>query len=275
MTILVVLISRDANLHELVRSKSSGLLSPDLRHFGSENVELASYHIENLNSIEDAKRYAVRIGKNKSGLIILGEDALAGSLVSLADGYLLASIALENEYRVRLGSLNKVVAKTLKALEAIRTHNNSSKYARIIRLPLTNFDAAEMEQMQTLCANPLAPNFKAELEGLLESIRVRRQTPLRSKRHPRPDFVLVDDRGHRFSFGYEQHSEPDSGNPHTYACQLRKIFRFGDSIEPWRHYNVTSPTTAVKSHDFIDCHGAVTRCSRSSHANAFPGGFVG
>lgn len=276
MTILVLVITQNSDLHDLVRGKASGLLSPDLRQLAGEPVELASYHIDGTGQIENAKRYAVRAGKDKSGLIVLGENGLVAGLATLADGYLLAPVILDGEQRARLRSLNKTVAKGLRAFEAIRTLNRDGKYGRIIRLPLRNFVAPEMARLAALCAQPLeTANFGSVLTALLEEIRITRQTPLRSKRYPKPNYVLVDDRGHQFSFGSEQHSEPDTAAPHTYGCHLRKAFRFGDAIEPWRHYNVTSPVIAMNAHDFIDCHGSTTRCSRTSHANAFPGGFVG
>lgn len=274
MTVQIIVVSRHVGLHDVVRTKDLSALSPNLRQVGGEPVMIASFHLGPKDGIEDARRYVARRATNRSGLVVLVDEALVGAFRDLCDTVLLGRLIPGENQRSLINGLNQSVAQGLRVLETVRSKNRDEKWARIIRLPLLNFDAPELAELRALFEDITVPDFKPQLADLLERIRSVRQTPLYQGRNPAPKYVLIDDLNHQFHFGLENHSTPNTAPPHTYACHLRRGFRFGDEIEIWRHFNVSSERTRIDAHDFADCHGAATRCARKDHANAFPGGFV-
>lgn len=146
------------------------------------------------------------------------------------------------------------------------------RHLKAFLLPLKNFQAGEIPELQQVCSHSLERRkFAHDLDVLLERL-LRRQKPKRSTDSSKT--YLIDDQDRHFEYGKERHARCETGHPHIFLCAFKRDFRFGVKIEePDRHYNVSLEQGSMKGRPIVDCHGSTGTAPRDTHVNLFPSGF--
>ena len=145
-----------------------------------------------------------------------------------------------------------------------------------LMLPIRNFEAAELTEITRLVReDSRSPAFAGDMNIQLTELLKRRRT---RKNSTFPTKYFIDDKGMHFVYGNEHHAQFDTGAPHTAACHLNGLFRFGKSIDKSRHYNVSLGDGDIThiAGELPDCHGAIKKIPtspRRSHVNMFANDF--
>ncbi len=159
---------------------------------------------------------------------------------------------------------------------ALKNMMSDAEKEQALMLPIRNFEAAELLEITRLIREEnRSPAFSGDMEVQLTRLIKRRRT---RKKSTYPTKYFIDDKGGHFVYGNEHHALFDTGAPHTAACHLNGLFRFGKCIDKSRHYNVSFGDGDVThiSGDFPDCHGAIKTIPAAphrSHVNMFANDF--
>jgi hypothetical protein len=163
-------------------------------------------------------------------------------------------------------------AKALRALGQVLARFHRGEDGDLLILPLRNFRAVELAEIARLCRDEnLESNFGDLIDTQLALLR-RRLRP--RKRTTYKTVYAVDDADRFFVFGRERHSRFATGGDHRLSCEIAGNMRFGKTIDPGRHFNVseTEGDSTSISGEFRDCHNVerlVKTHPHVSHLNMF------
>ena len=169
--------------------------------------------------------------------------------------------------------LSAILSKALRTFQYYKTRFDDLKYQQILRLPIRNFNAQEVADMQTACHDMMnRQNFGRELDTLLERFRAQRQKPKRASSYPTT--YLVDNDENHFNLGHEIHARADTAiPPHNDLCVLANAFRFGRYFSGERHFNVSRERDEELPGNYLDCHGGRRGGDGAKHLNMFTNDF--
>lgn len=117
-------------------------------------------------------------------------------------------------------------------------------------LPLRNFNARELRAVVDICqTQALNAGFPNAIKnGISRLLRLR--GPKRRSKYPH--IYFIDENQRYFQYGHEKHSSYPTGGDHRLSCAINGQFRFGNALEPQRHYNVSMGNSDKKR--LITCH---------------------
>jgi hypothetical protein len=163
----------------------------------------------------------------------------------------------------------RLIAKILRAFGQVLAKFENSDDAKLLTLPLRNFQAEELQEVARLCRNNYdTPTFSSDIDAQLAKLR-KRVRPRKKSQYKRQ--YAVDDRHRFFDYGQERHAFFATGGNHRCSCEVSGKLRFGRRIDERRHYNVsqTEGDETVISGNFPDCHDHVHYVAKRTHLNMF------
>lgn len=168
---------------------------------------------------------------------------------------------------------HRLLARALRNVGQIYAKFQNGDDAKLLTLPLRNFHSASLAEIARLCRNEpehnlLSDSIERQLVDLRRCVRPRRHSDYKTH-------YAVDNKNRFFVYGKERHAQFDTAEPHTPACEIAGLFRFGIRLDERRHYNV-SETEGDRTNiegDFSDCHGGVQNVPSRSHLNMFANDF--
>lgn len=168
--------------------------------------------------------------------------------------------------------LSSLLNRVLKDFGHLTTRFVDAKYQKILRLPVRNFVAPELEQLRKTCVRSIdTPAFPRRLDAVLGTFR-NRQKPKRKSSYQAE--YLVDDGKKHFQLGHERHARADTGQPHVRLCQLGNLHRFGRSFDHEQHYNVSMDGDNVTMDgEYPNCHDVKKSGDKRPHLNMFTNDF--
>lgn len=212
----------------------------------------------------------------KSDIVALLVDAAWQSKVSqMTKSCFVAPIDFDPHATNYKNLIQATLTKLIKHLALLATYMSKAGSRNALLLPLRNFIADEVGELQTLFGTrALDPDFPIKLDLLISKINGRKR-PRRRTNDEKTYFM--DDQEKLFDYGMERHSKVATGEPHTSLCVLNGYFRFGWKIPTDQHYNVTKEVGAFTkiSCMFLDCHDVLAEVKERSHLNMFPNDYYG
>lgn len=164
---------------------------------------------------------------------------------------------------------DKLISKHIKILGQTMARFENTKNAELLSLPLRNFQAKELERLRRIFSDLSSiEDFSRSIDEVMKPLR-KRVRPRKQSSYKTT--YVVDDQGNFFAFGKEKHARPETGLPHSKACAINAIFRFGARIDDQRHYNVsaTEQDRTRIAGEFLNCHGKPERVPETTHINMF------
>jgi len=278
MSLLTLIISADTRIIETVAARRLALVPADFRaegfaKLGGEEVILSYFQVDRRTSVDNLLSHLADIVADKtSGVILLSDGQLPSLAETLGDVFSVNTFVPPAFGRSVENVLAAKLSKVIKAYRYFRTRFDNLKYQQIIRLPLRNFDAPEIERMRSACRDMTARgNFAVEFDAILSDLRQRRQP---KKASNRDSVYIVDDRGKHFALGKEVHAKADTTiPPHTTMCRLQNTFRFGRRFDGSKHFNVSLEQNRPMDGNYYDCHDAQRPGGGENHLNMFSNDF--
>lgn len=170
-------------------------------------------------------------------------------------------------------ALTGMLAKLLRNLGHLVVSLQDSARFQAAILPLRNFDAPVLHRLTQICRetsmeSAFPNNFNYSLDQL-----VARRGPKRRSTFPQRYFK--DDRLIFFMYGYEHHSQFETGGEHRDSCHINGLYRFGYRLEKERHFNVTSGESDDDriTKAFMNCHDQQINVVSQTHVNMFSNDF--
>ena len=205
-------------------------------------------------------------------MILLTDGRLPALVQSLGDIFSVNSFAAPAFGHNVANLLTTTLAKVLRTYRYFSTRFDDLKYQQILRLPLRNFDALEVNDIRTACRDMMnRGNFGRELDQVLARFR-KRQCPKKASTY-RTVYFVDDDKKH-FILGRETHARADTGKPpHTDFCILGNTFRFGRRFDGTKHFNVSRDRDLLMTGDYPDCHDVERSGRDAQHLNMFSNDF--
>ncbi len=279
MTLFVVVATAHEAVISQVTERRAALVPSELRargfaELGGEEVALSVFRVGPTDTLTDAITHIEALDLDAaSGLILLTDERLPGLVELLGDVFSVSRFTPPG-HQDDVGSIvGAILGKALRAHYLLKTRFDDLKYQQILRLPLRNFEAPEIDQMRTVCRDIMnQPDFRSTLDQVLARLRKRRR-PKKVSKSPRN--YLVDDDGKYFELGHKRHAQAETAQPpHNQLCVLGIDFRFGRRFDKGRHFNVSRDRNAILKGDFPDCHDVRRRAARGAdHLNMFSNDF--
>ncbi len=277
MSILIVFVTADRAVCDIVAERRTALVPSDLRangfaELGGDEVILSAYCVTKQSTLDDLLTHICALNLQAAkGVLILTDNSLPDLTDILGDLFSVSRFDLPEHGRKHSNVIGSIIAKCLRSFRYYNTRFNDLKYHQVLRLPLRNFEAAEIGDLRNLCHDMMnSDNFGRQLDRLLHLLR-QRQRP--KKASSRPDIYFVDDAAKHFRFGKEMHARADTAcPPHNYLCRLGNQFRFGCSFDGTRHFNV-SRDKGIMNDDYPDCHDMRRSGQGTTHLNMFTNDF--
>jgi hypothetical protein len=274
MKLSIVVISPDLRLIDLVRDRRAGLV-PDHVREGLEalnfTLAVADFYVGPA-ALKGFCNFTSDIAASSEAVLLLFDRTGAAGAQSFSDAFFVAGFDSRDMRSNAQNFITPVLARALKNLRVYAQRFLEQKYRNVLLLPLLNFNAAELREMQALFnAGTLGAQFVETLDRNLGLLRDRR-TPKKSKHYE--DIYIRDDREHYYIYGYERHRwcETDSP-PHAETCKPNSLFRFGLRYDDRRHFNVSLEAGNIEG-DFVGCHGSKVEVASTSHINMFPNSYL-
>ena len=149
---------------------------------------------------------------------------------------------------------------------------SDGKQVKCLLLPKGSFDAPELDEVFNLCGTQCDLGRFPEL--LEKQLKVIRDRSIPKKMKSGNQHFLKDDKNRFFELGKEEHGQSETLiPPHAVVCALTASARFGVTINPNLHFNVSFEGGQI-SGAFQDCHLADCIVKPTTHINMFPNGFI-
>jgi hypothetical protein len=274
MPLLVVFVTGSGDVIDVVNERHSSLVPVDLRGnafaaLGGEEVSVSGFRVEPGCTYQVFLDHLQSLDLGRaSGVVVLTDDALAGLVALLGDVFSVNRFAAPGYGQNVVNLLQAVLSKALRTFRVYKNRFDDLKYQQVLRLPLRNFDAPEIGELQTACRDMMnRANFGQEFEAVLKRLRGR-QRP--KKAQFAPVTYLVDNAAKHFTLGHELHAQAETTiPPHNELCILGNAFRFGRAFDGRRHFNVSRDGGGSMVGQYPDCHKTVRAHPTASHVNMF------
>lgn len=272
MRIHVCLVSSEAGAKDFVLQKQGAIVPQSIRkhkHWKDLGADFGASVYDPNTHHKKLPDYLLDLRKKCDILVLLMDVRLRDAVTEVAAACFVAQVEFSERPRTNFANyFSTVSTRLLKVLTKFLPLVNEGATEQVMLLPFRTFDAGELRDLRHACEDVLAPNFINTAIGYVESLRGRRR-PHRKSGYP--DLHYVDDQQKLFGYGREQHSQLETGHPHSSLCVLLGMSRFGRSVPTNRHYNVTKEKGAGTeiSGSFIGCHDDAYAVSAKSHLNIF------
>lgn len=263
--------------HEMVRTfvgkRKAGILPSELldpRRYGGINPSL---HVSSFvpdgaaPTLVDVEAFVLKQANDKDAVILLFDEAYRGLIANLRSSCYCAEVSVTPDSTQLQNVFGSASAKAIKGWLQISSRFSEAKDAKILGLPLRNFNAPELLELANSirgASHEIVNDLQTGLTKLKKRLRPRRRSRYKT-------LYLVDDSARFFVLGHERHSLPETGGDHLPSCVLNAHFRFGCRIDSERHYNVseTEGDETTISGVFRNCHDVARTESRTTHLNMF------
>lgn len=280
MKILVCLISSQTNITDTVRRQRERLIPQDL----FKNKKGPDYPVHFKVSVFDPTveniafdSFLLRLVRGMDAVILLVEKQYRG-LTEVVSNAVFASTFESSDEKINnfKNFFGSHFSQIFRNFFVIKRLMSEADREQAMTLPLRNFEAPELREIARISREESkSANFVFNIEAQL-ALLFRRKLP-RKKSSGKTKY-FIDGKQMHFVYGHEQHARFDTREPHTAACEINGLFRFGKSIDPTRHFNAScgdGDKTSV-SGTFPDCHGAlitVPKGAEKTHLNMFANDF--
>lgn len=278
MPLLVLFVTANERVIDTVVERRTSLVPADMRanafaKLGGEEVILSVYRVTDRSTTEELIAHVcARDWLTASGVVLLTDDSLPGLVDRFGDVFSVNRFEAPAHGRDPANILTATLAKCLRTFRHYKVRFDDLKYQQVLRLPLRNFEAAEIADIRAICHDMMnRANFSRELDGVLRLFRLR-QRPKKASSYR--DVYLVDDDEKHFRLGPEVHARADTAcPPHNSLCLLGNGFRFGRAFDGTRHFNVSRDAEARMAASYPDCHDIMRSGLNAKHLNMFTNDF--
>lgn len=278
MHVLLIVATPDPVFRQAVDSRQGLLVPESFRRnnheaFGGARFELSCLRDTSI-SLEQLRDHAARkIDDQTVGVAVLADRRLGLGRRPLSDVFFVNEFDQHGVVKSPQNFLTALLNRVLRDFRALSIRFEQGKYQKILRLPLRNFVAPEIDDVRTVCLNAIEQAaFADRLDAQLARFRGR-QHPKRKGSYAAE--YLVDDESKHFALGHERHARADTAiPPHDQWCIASNRHRFGRKFDRDQHYNVSldgenSRMTGV----YPDCHGQSRSGAGKGHLNMFTNDF--
>lgn len=208
------------------------------------------------------------------GVVVLYEDSFKELLHEVRHAVFAAAIPrvgyIENVQNFLIGKFSTLLGNYGRIVEMME---DSTQY-QAMSLPIRNFNADELRDLTEVCrGRALEKTFQNEITPKLHRL-LKLRGPKRRSSYPHSYFK--DENNYYFRYGHEHHSKYETGDEHKLACAVNGLYRFGNSLNQDRHYNVTAGDgddhELIRS-QLLNCHGEVVTVKSRTHINMFSNDF--
>ena len=220
-------------------------------------------------SSADLERFLLSRARGHDACLLMVDEAWRHYAVNVRDATFVVSFDAEAAGENPQNFFFGVFARALRNFAQLLAKFMRGDDAKLLGLPLRNFQAGELAEIARLCreeplSGALSNDVESQLAELRDRVRPRRRTVYGTH-------YAVDDAKRFFVYGSERHAQFATGAPHLPACEAAGLFRFGVRLDERRHYNVseTEGDRTKISGDFPDCHGTVHPVANRTHLNMF------
>jgi hypothetical protein len=278
MRILITVVSADETICRTIEARQGQLVPESFRKrdhdaFAGASFELTCFKVVGSVSEDQLLDYLERRMKpDTCGIVILSDRSLGLATRSLSDLYFMNEYDQHGPAKSPHNMLSSLLNRVLKDFGHLTIRFVDAKYQKILRLPVRNFVAPELEQLRKACVSSIdTPAFPRRLDAALGAFRDRQQPKRKSSYR---DEYLIDDEKKHFQLGHERHARADTGHPHVRLCRLGNLHRFGRGFDHEQHYNVSMDgKNATMDGKYPDCHGEERSGEGRPHLNMFTNDF--
>ncbi len=276
MRALVTLVSSNPGARDVFLRKKDAVIPKSLRdlpRIKSIGLSLSIGFFDPSTAGRSLEAYVLDAAGSADMIALLVDDSIEAMAVPLAPACLVGRVYYDPGARSYDNFISGQLTKLIKNLAAVAELMASAGNQLPLLLPLRNFSAPELAQLQMVFRDEgMSGDLVRKVGDLVKELN-RRKRP--RKRATSAQTYLVDDDDKLFDYGKERHAQLATGAPHTSMCVLTGSFRFGWRIPTDRHYNVTKEVgalTKIGGH-FADCHGALIHVPERTHLNMFSNDF--
>ena len=203
------------------------------------------------------------------GLLVLVQSDLRSTIADIESALFATVIPVPDVVDNPQNYLGAHLSRMFKNFANIAIERHNAEVDQMCLLPLRNFDAPELSELARLyredtSLGTFTQNCLGELAQIKERKQPRRDTSSKKK-------YFIDDSEKHFIYGFENHSQLATGNPHKPSCEITGNFRFGLRTNARRHFNVSEGRGDITTIEgrFHDCHGAIHSVATTTHLNMF------
>ncbi|HEX7876184.1 MAG TPA: hypothetical protein VF489_06320 [Sphingobium sp.] len=278
MKLLICLVTPEKALRRFFGRGKDSVVPSDVLKRGayaarSPQVTTIAWEPEGVPSSLELQRFLLLRGRGAHACVILLDERWAHLATEVRNATFAAPFDATGAADNPQNFFHRLLARALRNIGQIYSKFQNGDDAQLLTLPLRNFHSASLAEIARLCRdepenNLLSDIIERQLVDLRQCVRPRRRTEYKIK-------YAVDNKNRFFVYGKERHAQFDTGEPHTPACEIAGLFRFGIRLDERRHYNVSETEgdhTNIEG-EFPDCHGAVQSVTSRSHINMFANDF--
>ena len=239
----------------------------------SPQITTVAWESANVPTSKDLERLLLSRGRKAGACVIFIDERLAALTNDVQNATFVVPFDSNGAVDNPQNFFHHLLARALRNIGQLYFKFQNSDDSQLLALPLRNFQSDYLAEIARLCrdetgSNGLSDNIERQLVDLRKCVRPRRRSDYKTK-------YAVDNKSRFFVYGKERHAQFDTGEPHTPACEMAGLFRFGIRLDERRHYNM-SETEGDRTNiegDFPDCHGAIQTVPSRSHLNIFANDF--
>jgi hypothetical protein len=280
MNILIGLISKNQEICEFFGKAKEKIVNKDLFIKGHyKNVAISFYTVTYIVSkkevsSDDFERFLldkIKHGNAIDACILLVDDECMQLVRDIHNSLFLSAFNASDSLSNPQNYFSGLITRLVRNFGVVFYGMSNLADLQILRLPLRNFMAKELNEIARLCREKcLSPTFTTDFSSTLAMLQKRRKPRrfLESKK-----MHMVDDHNIYYEYGNERHAQFETGKPHLHSCEIAGHFRFGVRIESRLHYNVFGEkkrgVDTVINGKFINCHDQEVNVASTSHLNMF------
>lgn len=278
MQILIVVVARDPLICRAIESLQEQLVPETFRRHNHAAFGGARYKLSCLSGAKGTSHGQLiahleeRRTDDTQGILIISDRRLGLAAPPLSDVYFINEFDQNGAIGRPDNFVSALLNRALADFRVLTRRFRDGKYQRIFRLPLRNFQAAELDDLRQTCRDSIdVPDFANRLDSVLASFRWRMRPKRKEGRYS--ERYLVDDVQKHFRLGFERHARAETGPPHTILCLVKNRHRFGRSFDHEQHYNVSLEDNATMIGRFPNCHNQMRSGKKRKHLNMFTSDF--
>lgn len=275
MRLIILVVTPDLTLERLISQRKEALIPIDYRRdvnrlFGASNVGISCFRGDLRESHCLTNHVRDILKSDVVGIMILVDQRIKEIVRELGHVCFIASYPETSEIKSPSNFFGALLGPLLRDFRALSNRFEDHKYRKMFTLPLRNFIAHELDNLQEVCRTSVCVQGYAErLDAALKALRCLQ----RPKRYEDSNQVyLVDRSGKCFQLGHERHARADTAiPPHNIICILSNEFRFGRRFDSGLHYNVTMERDGIRMEkNYANCHNELKSGESRTHLNMFP-----
>jgi hypothetical protein len=278
MHVLLIVATPDAAFCQAVDSRQGLLVPESFRRNNHEAFGGARFVLSCLKetsvSLEQVRDHADGMIDDRTvGVAVLADRRLGLGGRPLSDVFFVNEFDQHGTVKSPQNFLTALLNRVLRDFRALSIRFEQAKYQKILRLPLRNFLAPEIDDLRTVCLNAIdQAAFADRLDAQLAPFR-ERQHPKRKGSYAAE--YLVDDADKHFELGHERHARAERAiPPHDPWCIAANRHRFGRKFDGDQHYNVSMDGENTRmTGAYPDCHGQYRGGGEKRHLNMFTSDF--